>query len=465
MMKIKSLLILALTFVAVAVNAQSVTVATFQLDETDATANMPGTTVIDPNGNKCALIKIETTKTGFAFDVGAAGVQDTRQKTGQIWVYVPYDVKHITLTHPKYAPCDFYFPDPLQKARTYDMELIISEDLLTQRLNITFSPKNAIILLDDELVEADNGSITMELIQGVHKYNAVAPGYTSESGTLVLNGSHTITQNIELQPNSKVIAAVDRYKPVQALPTDGGVAQQEEETVLEPKLCKVGEVEFLMLPVKGGTFMMGATSEQEAPDDDEKPIHQVTLYDYYMGETEVTQALWKAVMGENPSDSRMQGDDQPVQMVNWEQCVAFTERLSEISGMRFRLPTEAEWEYAARGGALSKKTQYSGSSAFYQVGWGSDNSQTKTHDVKQLQANELGIYDMSGNVAEWCSDWKGTYPSTPQISPEGPLTGQRRIIRGGSWNSYSEGECRVAARTANIPSARKNNVGFRLVLQ
>lgn len=461
MRRILSLLLLAV--ITLAASAQSISVASFHLDETDATANMPGSTVTDRNGNKCALIKIETTKTGFAFDVGSQGVQDTRQKTGQIWVYVPAGIKHITITHPKYAPCNYTFEIAIEKARTYIMPLVLTEDMLTQRLEITFSPASAIVLLDDELVETNQGRASLEILQGVHKYNVLAPGYTPQAGTVVLKGNYTYRLPIDLSSNPKRIAAVDRYRPVQAL-SDLQV-EEEEDTLLTPVKYKVGDVPFVMIPVRGGTFMMGATPEQENPEEDEMPTHLVSLNNFYIAETEVTQELWKAVMGDNPSDPRMIGDQQPVENVSWDMCQQFITRLNEISNMRFRLPTEAEWEYAARGGVKSNNTQFSGGTALHMVGWGSDNSNTVTHDVKGKQPNELGIYDMCGNVAEWCQDWKGTYPSTPQISPEGPESGQRRVIRGGSWNSYSESECRVTSRSGNLPVAKKNNVGFRIVLQ
>ena len=165
----------------------------------------------------------------------------------------------------------------------------------------------------------------------------------------------------------------------------------------DTKTFDVNGVSFTMIPVEGGTFTMGATSEMTAPDSDEKPTHQVTLSSYYMGETEVTQALWQAVMGSNPS--WFQGDNLPVEWVSWHDCQTFISRLNSLTGKRFRLPTEAEWEYAARGGNQSRHTQYSGSSRIDDVVWYEDNSGRKTHPVKTKQPNELGLYDMSGNVS------------------------------------------------------------------
>ena len=216
-----------------------------------------------------------------------------------------------------------------------------------------------------------------------------------------------------------------------------------------------------MMHVEGGTFTMGATSEMETPYDDEKPSHQVTLSSYYIGETEVTQALWKAVMGRNPSDFK--GDDLPVEQVSWNDCQTFISKLNALTGKNFRLPTEAEWEFAARGGNQSRHTQYSGSSRFDDVAWYEDNSDDKPHPVKTKQPNELGIYNMSGNVWEWCQDWNGDYSSNAQTNPTGASSGAQRVIRGGSW-SYPPSSCRSLNRDYCAPEDSYSDLGLRLVL-
>ena len=226
-------------------------------------------------------------------------------------------------------------------------------------------------------------------------------------------------------------------------------------------LITVNGVTFNMIKVDGGTFTMGATSEQQNPDSYEKPTHQVTLSSYYIGETEVTQALWKAVMGNNPSWSK--GENLPVEYVSWKDCKKFIGKLNKLTKRSFRLPTEAEWEYAARGGKRSNHTQYSGGSMIDDVAWYDGNSGGKTHSVKTKKPNELGLYDMSGNVWEWCQDWYGSYSSNAQTNPTGPDSGSYRVFRGGTWSIFGW-FCRSSFRGNSSPGYRGYGLGFRLAL-
>lgn len=243
--------------------------------------------------------------------------------------------------------------------------------------------------------------------------------------------------------------------------------QREKEEKERKEREARGEVEvkgvkFKMVYVEGGTFTMGATAEQRSDAYSvEKPVHQVTLSDYYIGETQVTQALWKAVMGKDPSN--WIGDDLPVEQVSWEDAHEFIKKLNEETGRTFRLPTEAEWEYAARGGKNSKRYKYSGSNRIDEVAWYDGNSGGKTHPVKEKKANELGLYDMSGNVLEWCNDWYGEYSSDAQPNPQGPKKGSYRVLRGGSWD-FNAWNCRVSYRCYDTPMYRDDGVGFRLVM-
>ena len=227
-------------------------------------------------------------------------------------------------------------------------------------------------------------------------------------------------------------------------------------------MFSIGNVRFEMVRVEGGTFTMGATAEQGSDAySDEKPTHQVTLSSYSIGKTEVTQALWQAVMGSNPS--YFKGSNLPVETVSWEECQNFIRKLNALTGKNFRLPTEAEWEYAARGGSNSRGFKYSGSNTLSNVAWYDDNSADKTHPVATKASNELGIYDMSGNVWEWCSDWDSSYTSASQTNPTGPISGSHRVFRGGSWVNIARG-CRVSLRNSITPAGRNDDLGLRLAL-
>ena len=216
-----------------------------------------------------------------------------------------------------------------------------------------------------------------------------------------------------------------------------------------------------MVYVEGGTFTMGATSEQGSDAfDDEKPAHQVTVPSFSIGKYEVTQEEWQAVMGSNPSDFK--GAKRPVESVSWNECQEFIRKLNSMTGKRFRLPTEAEWEYAARGGNKSIGYKYAGGDNLDRVAWYGSNSDA-THDVGQKSPNELGLYDMSGNVWEWCQDWRGGYSSGSQSNPSGPSSGSYRVFRGGSW-SFSARYCRVSYRFSCTPDYRYFNLGLRLAL-
>ena len=264
---------------------------------------------------------------------------------------------------------------------------------------------------------------------------------------------------------------------------------ENDEPTLKNDITKDGIFNGLpndeMVFVQGGTFTMGATEEQGSDyDSDELPIHRVTLSDFYIGKYEVTQLLWEYVMkysgpcadgstmsadasdvwlGDDSSSEYGVGNDYTAYYVSWKDIVnIFIPRLNKITGKIFRLPTEAEWEYAARGGNKSKGYKYSGSNTIDDVAWYDDNSSTMTHPVGTKAPNELGLYDMSGNVWEWCSDWFGEYSSSSQSNPTGPTSGSRRVYRGGSWGSIADG-CRVSYRNRRTPDLRYNSLGFRLV--
>ena len=308
-------------------------------------------------------------------------------------------------------------------------------------------------------------------------------------------GYHNLEQIVEIKDGKKETLSVTMTKstvaqqPVPVTPT--ATAQGGNRTFT------VNGVIFEMVSVKGGTFTMGCTSEQGGDcRNNESPAHSVTLSDYYMGKFEVTVALFRAFVNETgyrtdadkggwsyiwtgsswekksgvnwrcDVNGKVRGsseDNHPVIHVSWNDAVEFCNWLKRKTGSSFRLPTEAEWEYAARGGANSRGYKYSGSNSIDDVAWYYDNAGGKTYAVGTKSPNELGIYDMTGNVWEWCEDWYGDYSGGRQTNPKGPSSGSLRVLRGGSW-CYLAGGCRVSSRHSDYPGYRCNYYGFRLAL-
>ena len=300
--------------------------------------------------------------------------------------------------------------------------------------DVTFSCNVPSALLSIDGVPNGTASGTRFLKTGNYSIKVTADNYVDYSGTLAVNSS------------SRSVSINLQEVPVRF--SDG--------------VLTIKGVSYEMVWVRGGTFRMGATSEQGSDAyGNEKPVHSVTLSSFYIGKTEVTQALWKAVMGSNPSCWK--GDNLPVECVSWNDCQEFIRKLNALTGLNFRLPTEAEWEFACRGGNNSRGYKYSGSNYIDNVAWYRDNSGDKTHPVATKSPNELGIYDMSGNVNEWCNDWYGGYTSGRQTNPKGPYDGSRRVDRGGSWGN-GVGGCRSSNRDDNLPTIRRINLGLRLAL-
>ena len=220
---------------------------------------------------------------------------------------------------------------------------------------------------------------------------------------------------------------------------------------------------FDMIWVEGGAFQMGGTDENAS--DREIPIHQVNVPSFYIGKYPVTQDLWEAIMGNNPSG--YEGPQHPVDSVSWDDAKEFIQQLNKQSSQSYRLPTEAEWEFAARGGIHTEEYLYSGSDKLSEVGWYRENAGNGTQAVGQLLENELGLFDMSGNVREWCEDdFHDNYEGAPKDGSawiDGPERAESRVLRGGSWLADAR-SCRVSARARGRPGGRDHFFGFRLVL-
>ncbi len=388
-------------------SAQKLAIESFSLAATDISAQTQQRK--DLNDEPCALVKVQFV--GDILDVEGNVIQPLAKKGNETWVYLTHGSRQMQVTAKNYLPLMIKFADygvaSVEKNRTY---VLVLSQVGTSSNQADVSSTNS---------------------------TSPTPRPTSPS-----------------TPASNDVITI---------PVKDGISIE-------------------MIKVEAGSFMMGATSEMKDPYDNERPVHQVTLTnDYYIGKYEVTQALWQAVMGNNPShfqrnslsaktDSLWQAlmgckfyvKNYPVETVSWNDCQEFISKLNSLTGRKFRLPTEAEWEYAARGGKKSKGYQYSGSSKVYDVAW---YNTYEIHPVGLKQANELGIYDMTGNVSEWCQDWYGPYSSSSQTNPTGASSGSQRVYRGGSRYDKAR-NCRLSCRfgSSQDNSYRSDILGFRLAL-
>lgn len=452
------------------VKAQSLKVEDFKLLETDLTANLHGTTVLDQNGEKCALIKIVTTEQGFTFDVGSLGISKTEPKTGEIWVYVPRGVRRITLNHQTFGRVEFAFPIAIQGSKTYEMVLKADRPVVNdtpQQVTISVSPASATLIVDNGIVETDNGHATIKLKPGEHMYSVAAKGYVGQSGkmTILPDTPFKLTLELDMKKSGEkalVAKEVVEEKPVVEVAAGDKVATVEGVG----EMFTLGKVQFLMVNVEHGTFTIGAHRNQKSPDPQEIPAHEVTLTkDFAIGETEVTQELWYEVMGNNPSGNQ-NSVNLPVEQVSWDDCQEFCKELSRRTGRTFRLPTNAEWEYAARGGHKSKDYIYSGSNTAADVAWYERNADNSMHEVKQKMPNELGLYDMSGNAWEWCLDNFVNYSRAKQTDPMIKTMGddEEYTIRSGSF-MYPANTMRTSFRYYMSAGYFDTTLGLRVVME
>ena len=459
----KILLSIVLLFAIISsVFAQKLTVESFKLASSDLTAQTQPRK--DLNNRNCALIKVGLGLQGVQFEGSIMG--NVEYKTGEYWVYMPQGNRMLKVKHANYAPVMVTFADygveKLESNRTYELVVTASNGVQAeqkQKLTIRYTPSSATVLVDNKMVKGMNGVAQTTLPVGQHSFVVACDGYESEEGMVKLKVSAPSNLQITLTKEATAIQQSVVSQPIVAQQSVAQTPVTKSDNITIP--VKDG-ISIDMVRVGAGTFTMGATPEMENSEYNEKPTHQVTLTkDYYIGKYEVSQALWKAVMGKNPS--YFKGDNLPVEEVSWDDCQEFISKLNRITDKKFRLPTEAEWEYAARGGKRSRGYQYSGSSNLSNVAWCRDNSGSKTHAVGTKQGNELGIYDMSGNVFEWCQDWFSSYSSSSQVNPTGANSGSYRVSRGGCWFNTA-GDCRSSFRGNCASDYRCDLLGLRLVL-
>lgn len=408
------------------VHAQQLTVKSMEVSPTDISASKFVRKT--PDGKACALMKVQLAAEGCTFTGNVVGNVD--YKTGEYWVYMIPGAQRLSIAHSEYGTFDVdfrqYGVNGVEEMTTYILTLLTpqtGQGSSVGNINVNYNPIQSEVWLDGKLI-GSSPDIFLDIAVGNYPVEIRKHGYATQKQTITVTGGETVTLEGTLQA----------YNPVETFTVRGA--------------------KFKMILVEGGTFKMGDRTQ-----------HQVTLTnDYYIGETEVTQELWKAVMGRNPSPNK--GSQMPVHYVTWGDCQKFVQKLSKLTGRHFRLPTEAEWEYAARGGHKSQGYRFSGSNI---VGTVASNG-SPSHEVKFKAPNELGIYDMSGNVEEWCQDYYAPYENKPQTNPTGPskpiepVEKEYHVFRGGSWYTPEPHiDCAVSARDYGKITCKSNWIGLRVV--
>ena len=483
------MLLAVMSLFSLNVSAQKLTAESMEYLPNDASAASYETQMEYDTGLFAGIVKVYIALDGVEFEGGGVLKQEKRGM-GEYWVWMAKDSSRLKVRAPGFLPLDVNFRsyegvNIIHAKSTYKLVLTFAKEEREQmqKLTLRYAPADATVIIDDQVVEGTKGVIETQLPVGDHSYSIAKKGYGVDKGifTLLSSTPKRLTVELEkLQDTSSVTTETTVNRPVShpvqtVTPTVQPIqpaTASSNQTNASNKTFEVNGVSFTMVYVEGGTFFMGTTSEQGSEVlANEKPAHSVTLSSYYIGETEVTQELWEAVMGKNPS--KFTGDGRrPVEQVNWKDCQTFISKLNSLTGQQFKLPTEAQWEYAARGGNKTNGYKYSGSNDLEAVAWYEKNSYDKgssspdygPHPVKTKSPNELGIYDMSGNVWEWCQDRYGSYSTDSQTNPVGVSSGSYRVGRGGGWSRAIWNPYRSSHRGICNPSNRNADFGLRLAL-
>lgn len=400
----------------------------------------------DYNGNYCAAIQIISDIDGFTYDSndGIIGLID--DKPGLDMVYLKSSERLLKIFHKNYTPLQLNLSEygiSLKPGGIWQLTIADENEAKVLPVTIRYIPNDAKLIVDGEATIASLHYLSI----GEHTIKISKPGYFPVEETLNIDEQTVFFEwQLNRDPNTTTTNTI----------ADDLKINPDPNTI---------EMVF----VKGGTFTMGCTSEQNDCAEEEKPAHEIILNDFYISKYEVTQSRWQEVMETNEKNAGC--PDCPVANVSWDEVNKFLKKIKKKTGKKYCLPTEAEWEYAARGGHFSTQVngdninQFAGSYNIDEVAWYTQNAQHATHAVGSKKANELGIYDMSGNVWEWCEDRHSInyYSHSPKKSPKGPSAWPNRVLRGGSWDSYLW-YCRVASRKGYAPIHTNGTIGFRLAL-
>lgn len=422
----KVILFLIGLFYCSVVYSQELNVLKFYCDESDLEAVVHK--VKDGNNESCALIKVGLALPDVTFEGDIVGTP--QYEAGEYKVYVIAEATYLNIKHQDYTPLRYDFPKDINISgeKTYIMSIekpAIIDNGPTGTMVINSNVNGAYVYIDDEKMGIT--PFTYEGKDGLHSVLLKADGYNDEKAMIMVEVGQKLSHTI---------------------------------TMKQQGCLSVNGISYEMVSVGGGSFMMGSKKDGGYKGFNyEQPLHEVELKKFSIGRTEVTQALWEEVMGNNPSEQK--GANYPVTNISWNDCQEFIQKLNTLKGTNFRLPTEAEWEYAARGRGRNEGDEYSGGNNEKKVAC----CEGFLQEVGSKQANVLGLYDMSGNVAEWCQDWLGKYSPIKAINPDGPKMGVKKIIRGGDYTNNDETKkwyLRNAYRGHQKPSEGSPYIGFRL---